>query len=231
MPRTARFYPARVGDQIIWLRNFRNKIGNYQTPLGYTAAEVAAIMADADRLAYLLETLQGASQSFGQAVTAHLRLMQDGTGTVLVDPPAFTLPATPAPPANVLPGALKRLLKFIANLKTRGAYTVPIGEDLRVIGDEVTEDPNAVPTVKATARSGEVVVNFSKDGHLGAWVESQVGSETEWTHIGIDTSDPYHDSRPLKVAGQPEKRRYRLCFWDGEPTRVWSPVVEVVFGG
>ena len=27
------------------------------------------------------------------------------------------------------------------------------------------------------------------------------------------------------------QRRYRLCFWDGQPTRVWSPVMEVVFGG
>ena len=25
----------------------------------------------------------------------------------------------------------------------------------------------------------------------------------------------YHDTRPLKVPNQPEKRRYRLCFWDG----------------
>ena len=39
------------------------------------------------------------------------------------------------------------------------------------------------------------------------------------------------DISPLKVAGQPEKRRYRLCFWDGEPSRVWSPAIEVVFGG
>jgi len=56
-------------------------------------------------------------------------------------------------------------------------------------------------------------------------------NETEWTFLAIDTSDPYNDTRPLKVAGQPEKRRYRLCFWDGEPTRVWSAVIEVVFGG
>ena len=26
-------------------------------------------------------------------------------------------------------------------------------------------------------------------------------------------------------------RRYRLCFWDGQPTRAWTPVLEVVFGG
>ena len=27
------------------------------------------------------------------------------------------------------------------------------------------------------------------------------------------------------------KRHYRLGFWDGQPTRVWTPVMEVVFGG
>lgn len=47
----------------------------------------------------------------------------------------------------------------------------------------------------------------------------------------MNTATPYMNTRPLKVAGQPEKRRYRLCFWDGDPTRVWSPVIEVVFGG
>lgn len=42
--------------------------------------------------------------------------------------------------------------------------------------------------------------------------------------------DPYNDTRPLKLAGQCEKRLLRLCFWDGEPTCVWSPVIEVLFG-
>lgn len=231
MPRTARFYPARIGDQIVWLRNFRNKIANYMAALGYSADDITAVVADCDRMVWLLDTLQGAASGFSQAVTAHVRLVFNGPGTAPVAPPAFTLPATPAPPANVVPGAQKRLFLFIKNLKTRTAYTPPTGQDLGIIGDEVTEDPNAFPDAKATARSGEVVVNFPKDGHLGVWVESQVGNETEWTHIAIDTSDPYNDTRPLKVAGQPEKRRYRLCFWDGEPTRVWSPVIEVVFGG
>ena len=231
MPRTARFYPARIGDQIVWLRNFRNKINNYRTALGYSTGDITAVLADCDRLIYLLDTVQSAAQQFAQAMPAHLRTMQDGPGSALVDPPDFNLPATPAPPDNVLPGALKRLLNFIANLKTRTGYTDANGEDLGIIGATVTVDPNAVPTAKATAKSGQVILNFSKDGHMGVWVESQVGNETDWTHIAIDTSDPYTDTRPLKVAGQPEKRRYRLCFWDGDPTRVWSPVIEVVFGG
>ena len=68
-------------------------------------------------------------------------------------------------------------------------------------------------------------------GHMGVWLEGQVAAETEWSFLAIDTTNPYNDTRPLKVHGQPEKRRYRLCFWDGEPTQLWSPVLEVVFGG
>ncbi len=231
MPRTARYYPARIGDQIVWLRNFRNKIGTYQTALGYSADDITAAVADCDRMVWLLDTLQGAASGFGQAVTAHVRLVFNGPGSAAVPPPTFSLPATPAPPANVVPGAQKRLFAFIKNLKTRTAYTVAIGQDLGVIGEEVTEDPDETPKAKAAAKSGEVILNFNKAGHLGVWIESQVANETEWTFLAIDTSDPYNDTRPLKVAGQPEKRRYRLCFWDGEPTRVWTPVIEVVFGG
>jgi len=74
------------------------------------------------------------------------------------------------------------------------------------------------------------LIGFKKKGHVGVWIENQVASETDWKQLAISTSSPYHDSRPLKVPGRPEKRRYRVSYWDDEPTRVWSPVVEVAFG-
>ena len=99
----------RSGDPIVWLRNYRNKIPNHKTPLGYTDDEITAIQADCDRLIWLMETFQEAAQSFAQAVTSHIHTLQDGPGTDLIALPVFSLPATPVPPANVLPGALKRL--------------------------------------------------------------------------------------------------------------------------
>ena len=231
MPRTSRFYHELIGDQIVWLRNFTTKIPNYRVALGYATGDITAAQADCARLIYLKETVQNAAQSFAQAITSHLKLMEDGPGNALVGLPDFALPSTPAPPDNVLPGALKRILTFIANLKTRTGYIDSVGQDLGIVGPSVTDDPNAVPTVKATAKSGEVLINFSKDGRTGVLIQGQVGIETDWSFVGIDTSDPYHDTRPLKVPGQPEKRRYRVCFWDGDPTNVWSPVIEVVFGG
>lgn len=232
MPTRNSYYPTRNGDQIVWLRNFRNKISSYQAPLAYSAADIAGVVADADRCIYLLDTVQGAAQSFAQAVTAHIDLVLNGPETPNpVAPPDFNLPAAPPPPANVPPGALKRIFAFIANLKTRDAYTGDIGADLQIIPTATPVDPNAIPPADAEARSGEVVVTFKKMGHTGVWIEGQAGSETDWSFLAIDTTNPYNDTRPLKVGGAPEKRRYRLCFWDGDPTRVWTPVIEVVFGG
>ena len=179
---------------------------------------------------YLLDTVQSAAQSFAHAITAHVKLMEDGPGGSLVDIPAFALPTDPPAPDNVLPGALKRLFAFITNLKTRDGYDDPIGQDLGIIGAQVVPDPNAVPPASADARSGEVVLTFKKLGHLGGWIEGQVANDTDWAFLAIATTT-YHDTRPLRVAGQPEKRRYRLCFWDGEPTKVWTAVIEVIYGG
>ena len=86
MPTTNSYYPNRIGDQILWLRNYRNKLPNHKTALGYTDDDITAIQADCDRLIWLLETFQEATQSFAQSVTAHIRLIQNGTGNALVTP-------------------------------------------------------------------------------------------------------------------------------------------------
>ena len=232
MPTRNTYFPARIGDQIIWLRNFRNKIGGFEAPLGYTPSEVASTVADGDSAIYLLDTVNTAAASFAQSITTYIRLALEGPDSGVPSAlPSFALPLVPPAPASVAPAALRRLFAFIKNLKTRPAYTDVIGEDLGVIGSEQTTDANAVPEPKVEARSGEVVISFKKHGYTGVWIESQVADETEWSYIAIDTSSPYNDTRPLKVAGQPEKRRYRLCYWDGEPTNNWSDIVEVTYGG
>ena len=96
---------------------------------------------------------------------------------------------------------------------------------------EIPESSVSSHHAEIILRGSEVLIRFKKNRHQGVWIEGQAGAETDWTYLAIDTGSPYNDARPLKVAGQPEKRRYRLCLWDGDPTRVWSPVFEVTFGG
>ena len=231
MNKTIPFWPRGKGDRIIWLTNWIDKIAGYQLILGYTAADIAATIADAQRALYLLNTVQTETQGFAKAVTTHIDIVHNGSGSALVPLPVFTLPTDPPPPANVLPGALKRLFAFIANLKTRPGYTTDIGTILKVISASVPLDPGEIPDPDAEAQAGQVVLTFVKGGHKGTLIQSQVGVSTVWADLAVCTTSPYHDVRPLAVPGVPEKRRYRFCFWDGTPSNAWTAVYEVTFGG
>ena len=229
MPAHNNYFPLRIGDQIQWLKNYRLKIGNYQATGGYLVAEIIATQADADFCILLLETWLPAVAQFAQGATAYGKLVFDGPASpTVVTLPAFNIAASGT---AVAPGALKRIFAFIANLKTRAFYTPAVGQDLGIIGAAVTPDPTAVPKVSAEALGGEVLVHFTKSGHTGVWIESQVGAATAWSFLAIDSTEPYNDTRPLAVPGQPEVRRYRVCFWDSTPTNVWADVLTVTFGG
>ncbi len=231
MSITNRFYPARRGDQGPWLTNWIDKIAGYQLILGYLVAEIAGNIADAQRILYLINTVQGESQKFAQSITAHVEIVLHGSGADLVPIPLFILPTTPLPPGNVKPGAEKRLLAFIANLKTRPGYNAAIGIDLQIVSSTTPSDPGAAPDPGAESKSGYVLLTFVKAGHPGMLIQYQVGASAVWADLAVCTSSPYHDVRPLAVPGQPEVRRYRFCFWDNVPSNVWSPVYEVTFGG
>jgi hypothetical protein len=59
-------------------------------------------------------------------------------------------------------------------------------------------------------------------------VEGQRAAETAWTLLGTDRFSPYVDGREPLVAGQPEVRRYRMRYLDGdEPVGAYSPVATV----
>ena len=233
MATTNSYYPTRIGDQIIWLRNARNKIANYKVALGYTDPEIAAFQADCDRLIYLLETVQTAAQQFAQAVTAHLNLLRTGTGAVVVDLPAFTLPAAPVPPANVLPGALKRVTSFITNLKTRTGYVSTTGEDLGVIGATPTApDPATTKAlIKAVmAAGGNVEVQWKKLSFSGVKIQVDRGTGG-WVDLATDTEPHYIDTFRLP-AGTAAVWKYRAIYLLGdEPFGQWSDPVSIAVQG
>ncbi len=231
MSTTSSFFPRRIGDRVLWLTNWIDKIGGYQLVLGYLAAEIAGTVADAQRVLYLRNTVQTEAQGFAHTMTNHIDLMENGSGTALVPLPVFVLPTTPPPPDNVLPGALKRIMAFIANLKTRPGYTTDIGTNLQIISTTVPVNPGDIPDPDAVAQAGQVVLSFIKGGHKGVLIQSEVGAGTVFADLAVCTTSPYHDVRPLAVPGVPEKRRYRFCFWDGTPSNVWTATYEVTFSG
>lgn len=233
MASTLPFYPTRIGDQILWLNNFRNKLPNYGTVLGYTTDEVTAIQGDCDRLAWLMDTLQGAAQSFSHAVTAHIKLLKTGTGSVIVAPPAFTIPSSPAPPANVLPGALKRLMKVISNLKTRTGYTITMGEDLGIVGaEEPAPNPETTkPEIKAVlAAGGKVEIQWKKGVFTGVRIEVDRGNG-QWVFLAVDT-EPHYIDTASPAAGTAAVWKYRAIYLEGDANfGQWSDTVSIAVQG
>lgn len=166
-------------------------------------------------------------RDFSPAATAGVDFVLYGTGTLVAELPPFTAPAADDGTVALLPGALTRIFSQAAKVKLAPGFTESIGMNLGILGGEDTM-PQASPKMTLKVETGTgcqcVRLSFSKYGHQGVYMESRVAGGA-WEFLGIDTESPYMDDRPLKVAGVPEVREYRMRFWDkGLPNGPWTDV-------
>ncbi|MBE2285540.1 MAG: hypothetical protein IAE77_18910, partial [Prosthecobacter sp.] len=54
------YFPTRIGDQIVWLCNFKLKLPVHAAALGLVAGDVTDILLDVDTAIYGLDTYRGA---------------------------------------------------------------------------------------------------------------------------------------------------------------------------
>jgi hypothetical protein len=227
-----KWYPARIGDQVVWLTNFSTKVGAHATALGLNAT---GIIADTKWLIYVLATWMENVRTFGTGATQYSYILQNGlTGGSTFPTPAFV---NTTPPAGVVPvgaGILPRLFKFVQDIKDAPGYTTVIGEDLGIIGAPVSNgQPCPVFTLKTVG--GETCDHVEgpckKFTHEGVAVESRRGAEEEFSFLLNTTARSFVDTRPLLVPGVPEVREYRLRFWDkGVANGEWSESASITVG-
>ena len=237
MPAHNDYFPLRAGDQIQWLKNWRQKIGNYQSGGGYAAGEITATVADADYALQLIETWNPCTQNFAEGATAHTKLILYGpVATAVVGLPLFTgnPPAGgPPPPAGTLPwpaavppGALRRIFAFVKNLKTRTFYTEAVGQDLDVIGAAAgsVDLDNAKPVIEAMRRGDEVRVKWTKGVFDGVeiWVDRGTGA---FAKLATDMRPDYFDTEDFPATAQTWKYKARYILSDA-PVGLFSDVVE-----
>ncbi|MDX6694047.1 MAG: hypothetical protein QOF02_1650 [Blastocatellia bacterium] len=224
-------YPKADAELVIWYKNFSQKFATHAPTLGFTAADVSAVQADAAMLDYLIGDLLPTYQSALQARTAYKNVIKDGPiGVAGGNPPGA--PVTGAAPATVEPGIVPRLRRLIQRIKSAPNYTQAVGEDLDLIGPEKNapgDDITAKPVPKAFALPGShVQIEFNKGGFDGVSIEGRREGETAWTPLGIDLYSPFIDTRPPAQNGMPEVREYRLRYLlRDEATGQWSDIVSV----
>ena len=238
MPAHNDYFPLREGNQIMWLKNWRQKIANYQSAGGYQLAEISTTIADADYAIQLIETWNPYVQNFAQGATAHVKLILYGpippVGTTVTLPvftgnPPSVLPPPPNSipwPAAVQPAALKRIFAFVKNMKTRAFCTEAVMQDLQVIGAEqgAVDEENAKPDIKAKRRGDEVRIIWTKGAFDGVeiWVDRGTGT---FVKLAVDMTPDYFDTEPLPATAQTWKYKARYILSDA-PVGLFSDVVE-----
>jgi len=224
------FFPELVGLWSAWFDNFATQLPQANATLGLDPAIITARVKDARYCQYASGPWLTWVRETGTQATAALDTLLNGTGSDDYTLPVFTPPALPAGVTAVPPGALKRILDFVAQIKRSPNYNDPIGHQLKIIGEEdSTEHP--VPEFSLEVERGSgcecVRVRFKKHGHKGVVVFCRRGNG-EWEMLGIDLASPYMDERPLLNAAQPEIREYRLQYYDNDgPNGEMSPVQKI----
>ena len=222
--------PRTDNELMVWLNNFSTSFATHATALGFTAADVSSVGADAAMLSYLVGDLVPTYKSALKARSTYKNLVVAGTLGRPASPPP-PAPTTPTPPATVPPGILARLRNLVQRIQLAPGYTEAIGRDLGILGVEAGDpgfsgDP-AKPTAKAHAiASNTVQIDFSKGRFHGVLIESRRTGESEWQTLATDNFSPYVDARPLLQAGKPEVREYRLRYVElDEPVGEWSDII------
>lgn len=222
-------YPKADAEFVIWLKAFAQTFAAHAAALGFTAADVATVQADAAMLDYLIGDVLPSYQSALQARTSYKNLIKDGpVGAQGGDPPSA--PVVGAAPATVAPGAVPRLRQLIQRIKNAPNYTESIGQALNIVGplkDGPGEIEAAKPKFKVVPLAGwQMRIEYTKGRADGVIVEGRRAGESDWVRLGFDTRSPFVDARPPLQPNAPEVREYRLRYMlNDEPVGQWSDIV------
>ena len=107
------------------------------------------------------------------------------------------------------------------------AYTEPLGAELGILTPPAPPRPAAPPPKAVAGENSHVMLDCPLRGWDAVEIESQRGT-SGWELIATCLKRKFTDTRAPLVAGQPEVRKYRLRYRDGDhPQEVYSDVVQV----
>lgn len=216
------YFPLRIGNQVIWLRNFKLKLPTYVVPLGLVPGDVTDVLLDVDNAIYGLDDFRGALETATAACyTCIDKALYDETMPGNIGWMGFTPPA--GAPVAVAHGCLKRVFTYIADkIKDSTGYNEVIGHDLGTEGPEVAP-PSPTVTPEFTLRTtsgGKLEVVWTKNEFDGVKLAFDLGAAGTQTDIDLR---PHYTLNWLPTPGQSAVIKVRLRYlYKGEEFGNWS---------
>ena len=183
--------------------------------LAATDPDIAQQVLDAARFRFLVD-FGGDMQRAAQAWTATKDYERDGGATA---PSGQTLPVLPANfPAPVPAGIVPRFRAVVKRVKACPGYTRAIGETLGIERPQsqaasVMDSDGPRPVLRGRALdTGGAELKSNKGDAEAVDIYCKRDGDADYIFLMRVLHFPWVDSRPLLVAGKPEKREYKGKF-------------------
>lgn len=212
------YLPRTDKEKAVWLKNFSLKFNGYATTLGFVAADATAIAADSAAVSYLIDLLELFKTEAKERTAYKDKLTTGAIGETLGALP--TLPTLPAAPPVVPAGVFTRLSGTVMRIKGHPAYTESIGKDLGIVATTsntlAAKAAISKPVINITKNGGVLQLKYKKGDADGLKLFSRRTGETEFTFLDTIIKPVYEDTRPNKVANQPETREYMAFYMQND---------------
>jgi hypothetical protein len=196
MSSSVGYLPSSDSDKGIWYGNYSAKMATYATLLGFTPAEIAAIVKDGAMYQYIL-TVQEQIKQYLNNLTGFKSQLKHAVGQqhLTAVPP---LPVISVAPAMVSEGVFDRVGKTVKRVKAHPNYTDNIGQDLGIIAPVQVIDVNTLQpdlTVKLDAGRPHIKCSKGITDALDLYVDRKDGNG--YTLIGRLLKMDYIDTANL----------------------------------
>lgn len=210
--RRKTWWPGTMSDQATLMQNFLAKIPNYGTVLGMTAAQVTAAQG-------LCSAFIGAFNATEQCRASMAAMTQWRDEVFSGEPVGAAIPAPPVFPVveevAYTRGTIKQFFDVRDRILAAAGYTQAIGEDLGIIGPEVSRPaPGAiVPELRTETSTGYWVnLSGSMQGMDALKVEYSRDGGASFTTVAFLTNTPGGFQITPQNPNQPEKGFVRAIY-------------------
>lgn len=205
--------PGSLAERAAMFQNIKGKIGGYTAVLPLTAAQETRIV--------LICNIFNAIYTYVEAMRATTSSLIEWRDEILTGVPTGTAaPAAPAYSAIALPaGSFRGIMTEFKDLRelivALPGYNDAIGEDLMIVGDEITPPnaPTLTPDLKVSVAPGyKVNIAGSLQSMDAMRIEYQRNGTNTWPPVGFFTKMPGEITITPATPGQPEAGRVRAIF-------------------